>query len=118
MAPIRRVRRGLIPALGGKKAFGSWLLVAARLSTSVGIALRTGSRPVCASVKFVWRAHTLHASRLPASVAMIGSRSVLSLQMQSLRWRPTENSRGALGHPGFGFRQARQSSFLTGILAA
>ncbi len=76
LAPIRRVRRGLIPALGGRKAFGSWLLVAARQSASVGIALRTGSRCVCSSVAFVWRAHISHASRFPASVAMICLRPV------------------------------------------
>ena len=36
---------GLIQALGGRKAFRSWLLVAARQSASVCIALRTGFRP-------------------------------------------------------------------------
>ena len=85
LAPYRRVRRGLTPALGGRKAVCGFSSRNCDSSTSAGIALRTGSRPACSSVAFVSRAHTSQASRLPASVAMTGLRSVYPLQIRSLR---------------------------------
>ena len=42
------------------------------LPASVSVALRSVSRGVASSVKFVWRAHTSHASRCPASETVIG----------------------------------------------
>ena len=42
------------------------------LPASVGVALRTSSRPIASSVKSVWRAHALHTLREPASETVIG----------------------------------------------
>ena len=64
------------------------------------------------------RAHTLHASRLPASDALDRFRLVLPLQNLSLRTDLAERSRGALTHAGFGFRQARLGFTLAGFLPA
>ena len=106
---------GLIQALGGRKAVCSCVGCNCDSSASAGIALRTGSRHVCSSVKSVWRAHTSHALRLPAPVAMIGLRSVCTLQILSLRLRPAQSSQGALRRLGFGFRQVRQDSICIGF---
>ena len=66
------LRVGLTQALGGRKAFCNFVARKPDLLASVGIALRTGSRLVASSVKSVWRAHTTHALRWPASEAVIG----------------------------------------------
>ena len=50
LAPIRRVRRGLTPALGGRKAFCSCVVRSCGSSVSVSNALRTVSRHVATSV--------------------------------------------------------------------
>nr|CAS02677.1 putative integron gene cassette protein [uncultured bacterium] len=67
----------MISSVSRQKAVCSFVVRSGGSSASVGVALRARSRRVCSSVRFVWRAHTLHALRFPASVAMIGLRSVL-----------------------------------------
>ena len=62
---------GLTQALGGRKALCNCVARKPDLLASVGIALRTSSRLVASSVKFVWRAHTAHALRWPASETVI-----------------------------------------------
>ena len=64
--------------------------------------LRTSSRLVVSSAKFVMRAQAAHALRLSASEASTGLRSGRSPQTWFLRWRPAGSSRGALGHSGSG----------------
>ena len=59
---------------------------------SVDTALRSDCRHVVSSVKSVWRAHTSHASRWPASETVIGTVSVPRLT-RSLRLRPAESFR-------------------------
>ncbi len=78
-------RGGLTQALGGRKALCSFVLRSSGSSASVGIALRTSSRPVALSVKYVQRAHTLHALRLLASETAVNFRMAFPLQMRSLR---------------------------------
>ena len=72
LAPIRRVRRGLTPALGGRKAFCNCVARKPDFLASLSAALWSGCRHVVSSVKSVWRAHTLHALRWPASETMFG----------------------------------------------
>ncbi len=60
-------RRGLTQALGGRKAFCRCVARKSDFLASVSAALRSGSRHVASSVKYVWRAHTSHALRLQAS---------------------------------------------------
>ena len=64
-------RGGLTQALGGRKAFCNCVAREPDLLASIGVALRTSSRLVASSVKFLWRAHTLHALRCPASETLI-----------------------------------------------
>ena len=59
---------------------------------SVGLALRSDCRHFASSVKSVWRAHTLHALRWPASETVVGAVSVPRLT-RSLRKHPAESSR-------------------------
>ena len=72
LARIRRVRRGLTPALGGRKAFCSCVARKPDFLASVSAALRSSCRHVASSVKSVWRAHALHALRWPASETVFG----------------------------------------------
>ena len=72
LAPIRRVRRGLTPALGGRKAFCNCVARKPDSLASVTAALWPGCRHVASSVKSVWRAHTLHTSRYSASETVFG----------------------------------------------
>ena len=72
LAPIRRVRRGLTPALGGRKAFCNCVARKPDSLASVTAALWPGCRLVASSVKSVWRAHTLHTSRYSASETVFG----------------------------------------------
>ena len=51
LAPIRRVRRGLTPALGGRKAFCKCAANMLESPASGGVALRSVSRCVASSVK-------------------------------------------------------------------
>jgi hypothetical protein len=83
-------------------------------SASVGAALRSGCRRAASSVKPVRRAHTSHALRSPASETAIGRVSLPQLT-RSLRRRPAESLRGALGPCGFGFRKVRLGSTCIGI---
>ena len=59
---------------------------------SVGVALRSVSCGVSSSVKSVWRAHTLHALRSPASERVIDTVSISQLT-RSLRLHPAESLR-------------------------
>ena len=72
LAPIRRVRRGLTPALGGRKAFFSCVGRKPDFLASVNAALRRVSPDVASSVKSIWRAHTSHAWRWPVLETVIG----------------------------------------------
>ena len=63
---------GLTQALGGRKAFCNCVARNRDSLALVGTALRPVSRGVASSVKSVWRAHTSHALRWPASEAVIG----------------------------------------------
>ena len=62
------------------------------LPASVGVALRSVPRCVVSSVKFAWRAHTLHALRWSASETVFGMVSFPQLTWL-LRLRPAESSR-------------------------
>ena len=59
---------------------------------SIGAALRSVFCGVASSVKSVWRAHTAHALRWPASETLIGV-SCFPLLTRSLRIHPAESSR-------------------------
>ena len=82
---------GLTQALGGKKAFYDYVAGKSDFLASVSAALRPGCRYVASSVKSVWRAHTLHALRRPASETVVGAVCGLRLT-QSLRLHPAESS--------------------------
>jgi hypothetical protein len=112
------LRGGLTQALGGRKALCSFVLRSSRSSASAGVALRTCSPPAASSVKYVWRAHTLHALRLLASETVVSFQMACPLQMRSLRRLPADSSRGALKCPSFGFRQWRWGFVLAGFLRA
>nr|CAS02507.1 putative integron gene cassette protein [uncultured bacterium] len=72
-------------------------------------------QPVLSSAKSVMRAQAPHALRYTASDALRVFRIVLPLQKLSLLTGPTESSRGALSHPGFGFRQVCRGLVCIGI---
>jgi hypothetical protein len=61
------------------------------------------------------RAQAPHALRSPTSDALCVFRIVLPLQKLSLLTGPIDSSRGALMHPGFGFRLRRKGFVLAGI---
>ena len=63
------LRVGLTPALGGRKAFCKCAAHRLDSPASVGASFRKGCRRVATSSKSARRAHTLHASRSPASAS-------------------------------------------------
>ena len=68
------------------------------LPASVGVALRCVSRGVASSVKSVWRAHTSHALRWPASETVIG---VVSFPTTEAVASETSGERFSGARPGF-----------------
>ena len=62
---------GLTQALGGRKAFDCFAFQHGDIAGFDGVALRSVSRCVTASVKSVGRAQTFHALRWPASETVI-----------------------------------------------
>jgi hypothetical protein len=65
-------RGGLTQALGGRRAFCSCVARKSDFLASVSAVLRSACRHVASSVKSVWRAHTSHAWRWPASETVLG----------------------------------------------
>ena len=115
LAPIRRGRRGLTPALGGRKAF--WKCSAHKLDSqaSVGSARRTVCQRVASSSKSAGRAQSSHV-RCAYRLRKQCSSAVRSAAPDPLlRRRPAESSLGALMLSGFGFRQVRLGFKSAGI---
>jgi hypothetical protein len=117
LATIRRVRRGLTPALGGKKHSA----VALSVLQLIGFGQHCSSG--CPSARrFFGQVHLARSHIAHIALAGFGSyvcfRLVLPLQMLSLLTGPADSSRGALRHLGFGFRQVRQGFTRAGFLPA
>ena len=95
-ATLARVRRPATGRLNSgvrrQKAFDCFAFQCSFFPASVGVALRSVSCGVASSVKSIWRAHTPHTFRWPASEAVIGTVSVPRLT-RSLRLHPAESSR-------------------------
>ena len=95
-ATLARVRRPATGRLNSgvrrQKAFDCFAFQCSFFPASVGVALRSVSCGVASSVKSIWRAHTPHTFRWPASEAVIGTVSVPRLT-RSLRLRPAESAR-------------------------
>ena len=115
LARIRRVRRGLTPALGGRKAFCKCAARKLDSPASVGCARLTDYRRVAASSKSAGRAQSSHV-RFAYRLRRQCSSAVCSAAPDPLlRRRPAEGSRGALMLSGFGVRQVRWGLISIGI---
>ena len=87
------------------------------LPASVGVALRSASRCVVSSVKFAWRAHTLHALRWPASETVFGVGQLPATDTVALgdvQWKVLGCASG-LSH--FNFGNSAKVSFSAGSFA-
>jgi hypothetical protein len=91
-------RAGLTQPLGGRKAFGGFAFNTVTFPASVGTALRSVSCGVSSSVKSVWRAHTSHTLRWPASETKIG---VVSFPTTDAVASETSGGRFSGARPGF-----------------
>jgi hypothetical protein len=91
-------RVGLTQALGGRKAFGGFAFNTVILPASVGAALRSVSCGVASSVKSVWRAHTSHTLRWPASETKT---AVVSFPTTDTVASETSGGRFSGARPGF-----------------
>ena len=115
LALSRRVRRGLTPALGGRKAFCKCVAHRVDSQASVGNARRTNCRCVSASSKSAGRAHVSHVRRVFRLRKQCSSAVRIAAPDPLLRRRPAEISRGALRLSCFGFRQVHRGFASTGI---
>ena len=81
LAHVRRPDTGRLNSGVRRQKSVWWLLLfnTVTLPASVGFALRYVSRGVASSVKFVWRAHTSHALRWPASETVFGKVSFFAI---------------------------------------
>ena len=116
LAPIRRVRRGLTPALGGKEH--SAVSCSFRSALRLRLACSSDNSPArCLFGCCAKRAHMSHALRLPASEATVFI-CKFSASDPRLRTPPAGGLRGALNCPGFGFRSARPQFSVAGFRPA
>jgi hypothetical protein len=118
LAPIHRVRRGLTPALGGRKAFCNCADRMHESPASVSVSFRIHSRRVASSSESAARAHTSHALRSPASEAKCALRPVRQRLIRSLRLYPAESSEARSSIRASAFRQVRRGFTLPGFLPA
>ena len=108
LAPTRRVRRGLTPALGGRRAFCKCAAHRLCSQASVSAAFRVDCRRVATSSKFAGRAHTSHVRRVTRLRKQRSATVRFPAPDPLLRRRPADSSRGALRLSCFGFRQAHR----------
>ena len=87
------------------------------LPASVGVALRCVSRHVVSSVSSVWRAHTSHALRWPASETVIGVVSFPTTDAVASETSDWRFSSARSGLPASAFGKCAKVSFSRGSFA-